>query len=123
MYRQRYRVWTGMPNISETSVSDISLSPACSVMIIFLFEWYWEAQRSFESALLPERWRPHDAVVVSTTSASVDRRSICAFTPLPLLLARADSASAGQFAANSGWTSGQTCPSKALSREAAAGGR
>ena len=27
---------TGMPNISETSVSDISLSPAWSVMIIFL---------------------------------------------------------------------------------------
>jgi hypothetical protein len=26
-----------MPNISETSVSDISLSPAWSVMIIFLF--------------------------------------------------------------------------------------
>jgi hypothetical protein len=27
----------GMPNISETSVSDISLSPAWSVVIIFLF--------------------------------------------------------------------------------------
>jgi hypothetical protein len=32
-----------MPNISETSASDMSLSPAWSVMIIFLLvdSWFW----------------------------------------------------------------------------------
>src|SRR5215207_1530876 len=67
-----------MPNISETSVSDISLSPACSVMIIFFLEWWWEAQQAFESLWLPERRRGHDAVVVSAVSASVAGRSMCA---------------------------------------------
>jgi hypothetical protein len=65
-----------MPNISETSVSDISLSPACSVMIIFFLEWYWGHNGGFESPWLPERRRPHDAVVVSAVSASVACRSI-----------------------------------------------
>ena len=44
-----------MPNISETSVSDMSLSPAWSVMIIFLL-----VDRSSTRVFVPAEsaWRP-----------------------------------------------------------------
>ena len=87
-----------MPNISETSVSDISLSPACNVMIIFFLEWYWEGQRCLRitvaaRAQAPTR-RGGRLGSLGVRCWSIDLR----FTPLHVLLARADSAFAVQLA-------------------------
>ena len=102
-----------MPNISETSVSDISLSPACSVMIIFFLGWYWGHNGAFESPWL-ERRRQQDAVVVSAVSASVrvdrSRASHCT----PSVVRSGDSASVVEVARRFGMSSGQDVSVKGL---------
>ena len=76
-----------MPNISETSVSDISLSPACSVMIIFFLESYWEAQRCLRITVAA-RAQALERRGGRLGSLSVRCWSIhLRFTPLHLLLA------------------------------------